>query len=80
VFSECFDLTSVNISSSVTIIGIRAFYRCRSLKNITIPSSVTKIEQGAFSECESLTSVTLSRWTHFGEDVFPDSAQISYLD
>ena len=47
------------IPSSVTSIGIDAFYNCCVLTSLTIPSSVTTIEGGAqtFGYCESLTSI-----------------------
>jgi hypothetical protein len=79
-FKDCVNLINATISSSVKSIGGNTFRGCKSLTSITIPSSVTIIEQGAFTDCESLTSVTLSRWTQFGEDVFPDSARIIYHD
>ena len=47
------------IPSSVTIIGVEAFYGCDGLTSVTIPNSVTIIGDGAFSECSGLTSVAI---------------------
>jgi hypothetical protein len=52
-------LTSVVIPSSVTSIGLNAFYECTSLTAVTIPSNVTSIGEAAFYSCQSLTSVTI---------------------
>ena len=58
-FSDCVNLESVTIPSSVKIIGNNAFYGCSNLINLTIPDSVTTIGEYAFAYCGSLTSVTI---------------------
>ena len=50
------------IPSSVTSIGVWAFWRCSNLTSITIPSSVTSIGNEAFV-CGNLTSVTVNIMT-----------------
>jgi hypothetical protein len=52
-------ITSVEIPSSVTSIGFRAFYFCLSLIEVTIPSSVTSIGDSAFEKCRILPSITI---------------------
>ena len=59
-FSDCINLTSINIPNSVTSIKKYTFRNCASLKSITIPYKVTSIEFGAFSFCSSLESITIS--------------------
>ena len=49
----------VVITSGVTRIGMRAFFRCTDMTDITIPDSVTEIYIGAFSCCSSLTSIVI---------------------
>jgi hypothetical protein len=68
------------IPSSVTSIEDRAFNSCKSLTSITIPASVTVIGPNAFNYCRNLTSVTLSRRTQVGENAFPETARITYID
>jgi len=52
-------VTSVVIPSSITSIGMLAFYGCNSLPSITIPNSVTSIGSGAFGYCRSLVNITI---------------------
>ena len=57
-FSDCTNLSSIQIPNSVTTIEAYAFYGCRGLKTLEIPSSVKTIGYLAFHICESLTSIT----------------------
>lgn len=59
-FSECADLNSVSLPSSLLSIGDYAFYGCTSLKSIVVPNAVTAIGSNAFDGCTNLSSVTLS--------------------
>ena len=58
-FSQCSNLTNVEIPNSVTSIVNYAFSGCTSLASVTIPDSVTSIGEGAFSWCKGLTNVTI---------------------
>ena len=51
------NLTSIEIPSSVTSIGVAAFYDCSGLTSITIPANVTSIGEHAFLGCTSITDV-----------------------
>ena len=67
------NLTSIEIPSSVTSIGNRAFYGCSGLTSIEIPNSVISIGDYAFDGCTDITSVTwnaqnCSAW-NFGSQV-----------
>ncbi len=59
-FRNCTQLSTVNISDSVTEIGTWAFVGCTGLTEITIPSSVTSIAADAFSGCDNLTTIHYS--------------------
>ncbi|HQO00541.1 MAG TPA: leucine-rich repeat domain-containing protein [Bacilli bacterium] len=48
-FSDCVNITSVIIPSSINIIENQAFKNCKNLTNVSIPKSVTKIGSEAFS-------------------------------
>ena len=74
-------MKSVNIPSSVTYIGSKAFYYCTRLTSITIPSSVTTIEGDAFRNCSSLTSITIpSSVTYIGDNAFRSTPWLNNLE
>lgn len=58
-FSRCEELTSVNISESVTKIPTYCFYNCPKLESITIPDNVQSIGESAFLSCSSLESINI---------------------
>ena len=58
-FSQCANMTSIEIPDSVTSIQNGVFYGCTSLSSVTIGKSVTSIGKAAFpSDCYALASVT----------------------
>lgn len=72
-FSRCFNLESVVLPTTVTILGANAFYRCESLYTISVPQSVTEMGGSVFAYCKSLVSAniyanikTLPEWTFYG--------------
>ena len=58
-FTQCFELSNIDIPNLVTYIGKGAFSDCTSLNDITIPNSVSSIDNEAFSYCTSLTGITI---------------------
>ena len=71
-FSGCSGLTSVTIPSSVTSIGVSAFYNS-SLTSVTIGSGVTSIGGYAFAYCSGLTSVQISDIESWCKIAFSDN-------
>ena len=70
-FSQCSNLTNVEIPDSVTSVGNEAFSGCTGLTSITIPDGVTRIYSYAFSGCTSLASVTIpNSVTNIGNSAF----------
>ncbi len=57
-FSDCTNLTSVEIPETVTSMGSSAFYGCTNLETVTI-KGLTTISDYAFLGCSNLTSVRL---------------------
>lgn len=60
-FSDCENLLSIIIPSSVVKIEYYSFSHCKSLTSISIPNSVTEIGIGAFRYCINLKSVDLPK-------------------
>ena len=58
-FEANYDIVSVQLPESVTLIGEGAFMDCASLEEINIPEAVTGIDRGAFVGCASLREVTI---------------------
>ncbi len=56
-FSNCTNLKTFTIPSSVRHIGYKAFYGCKSLQTITIPENTTSIGGLAFAECNGLVDI-----------------------
>ena len=80
-FNACSNLTSINISSSVTGIGKYALYDRSGLMSVTIPSSVTSIGESAFEACIRLTSVTIpSSVTSIGGSAFENCRSLTSVN
>ncbi len=60
-FSECQNLSYVELPDSLKIIENNAFYGCENLGFIDIPSNVSKIGNSAFADCTNLTRIVLPR-------------------
>lgn len=58
-FQKCYNLVSVTLPESLTMIDHKAFYKCSSLEEITIPYGVTHIGAEAFKQCEKLKTITI---------------------
>ena len=56
-------LEHVDLPSSVTEIGERAFSECDALTNILLPAGISSIAKSAFDKCEALVSVTVQDLT-----------------
>ena len=79
-FTECANLTSVSLPSSLVIIGYGAFDDDQSLNKITIPGNVKEIGSVAFRDCVNLTSVTLSTGLEtIGSEAFLNCAKLASI-
>lgn len=68
-FSNCTNLTTVELGDGVTSIGTSAFIRCTQLPSITIGSGVTSIGKNAFNGCAALTNANIGSGA-IGESAF----------
>lgn len=66
-----YDMTSIIIPNTITLIEEHAFEDCKQLKKIDIPDSVTEISSHAFCGCENLEEVNLgSELKTIGQNAF----------
>ena len=61
LFSNCDKLVSVNIPSSINVIGNYVFVECSSLKKVAVPEGVKTINEGVFKYCSSLSEINLPK-------------------
>ena len=54
-----YNLTSIELPSSINEIGLYAFYECINLTSVDIPDGVEDINYCTFGDCHSLQSVTI---------------------
>ena len=55
MFSNCENLTTVEIPNTVEQIGSHAFSACKNLEYVKLPSNVKTIGEGAFDGCEKIS-------------------------
>lgn len=79
--SDLFVSTNVNISNTVTKIGLGAFSGCKNLIDLNIPDSVITIENSAFASCSRLTNVKMSNSIiSIGASAFGSCHKLSNID
>ena len=74
-------ITKVTLPSTLTYIGINAFYYAMSLKTVNIPDSVKTIAESAFRRCNSLDSIHLpSSLTYIPSGAFWHCNVLQHVD
>ena len=68
-FSNCTNLTSVELGNGVTSVGDNAFSKCTALKSINIGDGVISIGKSAFNGCTALTNANIGSGA-IGESAF----------
>jgi hypothetical protein len=58
-FYNCEELTNVELSHNVLLIGEKAFMRCKNLESITLGDGVVSIESEAFRGCKKLKKIII---------------------
>ena len=58
-FSNCTNLTTVELGDGVTSIGKSAFLNCSRLADVALGDGVTSIGKNAFLKCTALTSISI---------------------
>ena len=75
-FSNCTNLTTVELGNDVTSIGKSAFLKCTQLPSITIGSGVTSIGTSAFNGCTALTKAEIKSGA-IGDNAFQDCSSLA---
>ncbi len=57
-FYKC-TITSITFPTTITSLGVSAFYWCKELTSFTIPDGLTSVTQALLRGCTELTSVTI---------------------
>lgn len=76
VFSECSQLSEINLPNGLTDIDTQTFQSCSQLKNITLPEGLSTIGQSAFSQTGLEQLIIPNKVTTIGESAF----QYSHLN
>ena len=75
-FSNCTNLTTVELGDGVTKIGTNAFIRCTQISSITIGSRVSSIGKNAFNGCTALTNANIGSGA-IGANAFQDCSSLA---
>lgn len=75
-FSNCKNLTTVELGGGVTSIGISAFLKCTKLPSVTIGNGVISIGASAFNGCTALTNANIGRGA-IGANAFQDCSGLA---
>lgn len=77
-FQNCYSLSSVAMSPTVTSIGNSVFQNCYSLASLSIPNDVTSIGKYMLENCTGLVSVSIpASVTGIGEQAFYSCRSLS---
>ena len=71
-----YEITSIKIPPTVTIIGDKTFSGCEKLASIDIPDSVVKIGSSAFFRCVALKTAYVPKDTEIASNAFPTQTTI----
>ncbi len=77
-FSNCSQMTSVELPSSITTIEWNAFEKCTGLKSITVPSNVSFVATQAFSDCTNLHEAFIDASVH--DEVFLNCVNLEFVE
>lgn len=75
-FSNCKNLTTVELGGGVTSIGKSAFLKCTKLPSITIGNGVISIGASAFNGCTALTNANIGSGA-IGASAFQDCSNLA---
>ena len=72
---------SINFPTTITNVGLNAFYNCTHLTNITLDNSITVLKSWIFYNCSALTSITLpNNLTEIGGSCFKNCTNLATIN
>lgn len=77
-FSNCTNLTTVELGDGVTKIGTNAFIRCTQISSITIGSRVSSIGKNAFNGCTALEAANIGSGS-IGASAFQNCSRLAVV-
>lgn len=75
-FSNCTNLTTVELGNGVTSVGDNAFSKCTALTSVNIGDGVTSIGKNAFNGCTALTNANIGSGA-IGANAFQDCSRLA---
>ena len=78
-FFQCKELTSIDLPTSIAVIGKESFCGCRLLKSIKLPN-ITNVPYDAFCGCKELESVDISNVTTIDEFAFYSCSSLKSIN
>ena len=79
-FANMFDLLSVTLPETITVIGSNAFFQCSSLSQIILPSNLERIEHSAFEKCTALANISLpNTLSYIGSRAFANCTSLKQI-
>ncbi len=79
-FTNCSNITNIELPNSITTIGAAAFSYCTSLISVKIPDTTTSIGLEAFSSCTSLLSIQFPKsLTSIGDYAFGNCTSLTSI-
>ena len=80
-FSNCKNLTYVNVSKGVTNMGIATFSYCENLETVVLGEGIEKISVSLFSGCASLSDINIpASVTKIDGSAFEGCASLASID
>lgn len=80
-FSNCKNLTYVNVSEGVTNMGIETFFNCENLETVVLGDGIKKINYSLFDGCASLSDINIpASVTEIDGSAFEGCASLASID
>lgn len=80
-FTNCINITSIDLGPNVKTVGSYAFNNCMKLTTLNMGSKIETVGNRAFYNCQSLTSIVLPEGlTRIGDSAFSGCSKMETVD